>query len=164
MDWAAIILDEPDPPPAAPAKVVPIRAEPEPADTLAERVESEPTPAPPGVPAEWVEGAHLLAAMPCPQSFDPRRWATLQADAMAFLGRWAATAHALGWSTLDVWGAHPRAPDARHDMKGLVLLIGGDEITAITADAARLHTFSGAVLTAYRRPVSGAVPVWELEG
>ena len=45
---------------------------------------------------------------------------------------------------------------------GLVILLHGDELAALTADTARIRTSSGALLTYYRRPRPGAVPLWEI--
>ena len=65
---------------------------------------------PPGVPLEWAEGVVKLLAMPAPGSFSDDRWRTLQDDAFAFLRDWTAQAHRLGWTALDIFGAHRYAP------------------------------------------------------
>jgi hypothetical protein len=72
------------------------------------------------------------------------------------------TGASLGWNTLDVFGAHPTHPAERVDCAGLVILLRGDELVAITADSARTRRRSGAILTFYRGPQQGAVPLWEL--
>jgi hypothetical protein len=91
-----------------------------------------------------------------------RRWRQAITDAGRFLGRWGAQAAALGWTTLDIFGAHPTHPVERVDCAGLIILLHGDELVAITADSARTRRRSGAILTFYRRPRPGAVPLWEL--
>ena len=41
-------------------------------------------------------------------------------------------------------------------------LLHGDDPVALTAGTARIRTSSGTLLTYYRRPRQGAVPLWEL--
>jgi hypothetical protein len=97
-----------------------------------------------------------------PACIKPDRWRLIIADSHRFLDRWGTSAVALGWSTLDVFGAHPTRPVERLDYAGVVLLLHGDDLAALTPDTARIRTSSGALLTYYRRPRSGAVPLWEL--
>jgi hypothetical protein len=111
--------------------------------------------------AEWTAGVARLRTM-VPPRVRPDRWRQTIVDAGRFLDQWGAQAAALGWSTLDVFGAHPRHPIERLDCAGLVILLHGDELAALTADTARIRTSSGALLTYYRRPRRGAVPLWEL--
>lgn len=92
----------------------------------------------------------------------PDRWRQAVIDAACFLDQWGAQAISLGWATLDVFSAHPTHPTERLDCAGLVVLLHGDELAALTADTARIRTSSGALLTCYRRPRPGAVPLWEL--
>ena len=65
-------------------------------------------------------------------------------------------------ATLDVFGVHPTHPIQRLDCAGLILLLRGDELLAITAATARIRTRTGAVMTFCRRPQPSAVPLWEL--
>ena len=53
-------------------------------------------------------------------------------------------------------------PIERLDLAGLIILLHGDDLVALTADTARIRTSSGTLLTYYRRPRQGAVPLWEL--
>jgi hypothetical protein len=115
-----------------------------------------------GIPAEWCDGWARLQVMPCPDGMPEARWARLIDDAGRFLDRWAARASALGWGTLDVWGCHPSAPRARVDCLGLVGLLDGTEVVAITTDTATVRTRTGARQTVRRRPMPGAAPVWTL--
>jgi hypothetical protein len=78
-------------------------------------------------------------------------------DAENFLSRWGAAAHALGWTALDLFGVHPTVPAARFDVMGLVLLICGGEVIALTASSATIRRRSGAVLTYRRGDQTGAV-------
>ena len=97
--------------------------------------------------------------MSCPAKVRPDRWRQAMTDAGRFLDQWGAHAAALGWTTLDVFGAHPTHPIERLDCAGLILLLRGDELLAMTSETARIRT---AVMTFYRRPQPGAVPLWEL--
>ena len=114
------------------------------------------------LPAEWTAGVACMEAMVCPGRMRPERWRQAIFDAHQFLARWGAQAAALGWSTLDVFGAHPTRPVERLDCAGLIILLHGDELLAFTADTARTRRRNGAILTYYRRPRPEAVPLWEL--
>ena len=92
----------------------------------------------------------------------PDRWRRTIIDAHLFLNRWGMQATALGWTTLDAFGAHPTHPVERLDYAGLVTLLHGDEVFAMTAETARIRTRTGAVMTFYRRPQPSAVPLWKL--
>jgi hypothetical protein len=64
-------------------------------------------------------------------------------------------AERLGWMAVELFGLHPDAPMARYDRMGLIWLLQGEHVVALTATEARL---SG--LTFYRKgddasPVSG---------
>ena len=120
--------------------------------------------APDGVPAEWVQGVAGLLAMPPHPDWSEPRWKTLQDDALAFLRAWAAQAHALGWGGLDLFGVHSDAPHARLDCVGLVPLLGGRPVVALTEDSAGIKANSGGVLTFRRRRAwpPGRCLVWEL--
>jgi hypothetical protein len=73
----------------------------------------------------------------------------------------------LGWPTWKPFGCHRRAPLARIQGMGLVLLLRGRELVALTADEAAIRTATGVYQT-YRRksrdPLCRAERclVWEL--
>ena len=115
-----------------------------------------------GISREWTVGVTRLSTMVCPATVRPDRWQRTVVDAGCFLDRWGAEAGALGWTTLNLFGAHPTHPIERLDCAGLVLLLHGDELVALTADAGRMRTRSGALLTYYRRRLLTTVPLWEL--
>lgn len=116
-----------------------------------------------GVPREWAEGFARLQVMAPPPGIRPARWQQVIDDAGRFIDRWAATAARLGWDTASVFAVHPEKPEARVDMAGLVWLIDGSEVVAISADTAKLRHKRGAVLSYYRRPRGEPlVMVWEL--
>jgi hypothetical protein len=97
-----------------------------------------------------------------PATVRPDRWRQAIMDAERFLDQWGAQASALGWDTLDIFSVHPTHPLQRLDCAGLVILLHGDELVAITAEAARIRKPSGALLVYPRRQRPGAVPLWEL--
>jgi hypothetical protein len=116
------------------------------------------------LPPEWVSGVAQIHNMPCPAKVSPERWRMFRADCSLFLSSWQATrAVQLGWTTLDLFGAHCRAPVHRVQASGLLWLLDSRLIAALTADAATIRCASGAVQT-YRRsgPHIGQVPAWEL--
>lgn len=113
------------------------------------------------LPREWAEGLARLDCMPCPDSVHPERWAEVVNDAGRFADAWAAKAVALGWNVLDVFGVHPGKPDARFDRMGLVWLLRGKRILAISEDAAKLETSKG--YQTFRRVARPeGVALWEL--
>ena len=112
--------------------------------------------------SEWNEGILHMLSLSRPGCIKPDRWRLIIADSHQFVDRWGAQAAALGWTTLDVFGAHPTHPIERLDLAGLIILLHGDDLVALTADTARIRTSSGTLLTYYRRPRQGAVPLWEL--
>jgi hypothetical protein len=123
--------------------------------------------APPGVPAPWIDGIAKLTEMPCPARFPAARWAQVVTDAAAFLQEWAEAADQLGWLTWELFGCHRRAPWGRIQGMGLILLLQGDEIAALTATEAVIRTPTGAHQTYRRRPADPLHPaerclVWEL--
>jgi hypothetical protein len=122
-----------------------------------------------GIPAHWCEGVLRLGIMPPPRTYPAHAWEQLSADAERFLDDWAAQAHRLGWPDWELFGCHKRAPWGRIQGMGLVLLLQGDEIAALTAVEAVIRTRTGARQTYRRRPHDPLHPaerclVWELDG
>ena len=121
-----------------------------------------------GVPAAWARGVARLAEMSCPAHFPGARWAQVVTDATAFLQEWAEAADRLGWLTWELFGCHRRAPWGRIQGMGLVLLLQGDEIAAMTPSEAPIRTPTG-VRQAYRRKLADPLLpaerclVWELQ-
>ena len=116
----------------------------------------------PGVPAEWVDGVARLSTLPPSITIPRQGWLLAVKDARRFLRDWAGQGWALGWTTADIFGAHPTRPIQRIDCAGLILLLHGDEIVALTVEAGHIRTRTGAPMTFPRRRRPGAVPLWEL--
>lgn len=93
---------------------------------------------------------------PC-LGFRPGEWPRIFDAAHDFLERHAEAAHALGWSTLDLFGVHRTVGATRVDCCG-ALMLSGPFASSVEADCIRFGH-----LTYYRRPADPeAVPVWEL--
>jgi hypothetical protein len=99
-----------------------------------------------------------------PGDVPPRRWLRLMHDCGRFLdGEWAARAVALSWGPLDLFGCDPEKPFARVSRQGLLWLLDGRPLLALTGDTAAIANSTGGRFTYYRRPPEpGQVLVWEL--
>jgi len=93
----------------------------------------------------------------CPDLVDEQRWRNAVADATVFLRQWGHQALALGWTARDLLGLAeiPERPGpsyqrlSRYDQTGLVWLLQGRRVVALTKDTAVIETANGTV--AYRR-------------
>jgi hypothetical protein len=104
-----------------------------------------------GAPREWAEGLARLDPARPPADVPPRRWLQFLNDCGHFLDSgWADKAAALGWSASDLFGCDRHRPWARIDQAGLLWLIAGRRLLALTADSATIGTSGGGSLT-YRR-------------
>jgi hypothetical protein len=108
-----------------------------------------------------------LRAIARPRTYPEHAWQQLIMDAERFLDDWAAQATALSWPAWELFGCHRRAPWGRIQGMGLVLLLRGDEIAALTAAEAVIRTPTGARQTYRRRPRDPLHPaerclVWEV--
>jgi hypothetical protein len=118
-------------------------------------------------PAEWSKGVARLSAMASPRAYPAHAWQQLILDAARFLEDWAPQAAALGWPAWELFGCHRRAPWGRIDGMGLVLLLHGDQLAALTASEAVIRRRSGAHQTSHRKlrdPLTATERclVWEL--
>ena len=104
--------------------------------------------------------------LPCEPlgDFPSRRWDQLRRDVADFLASpWAAAAARLGWTELDLYGVDADRPYVRVDGFGLLPVLNGGRIVALTADVASLETPGGARQSYRRQPDRpGRVPVWEV--
>ena len=94
----------------------------------------------------------------CPEYVEVVDWIRAVADGQVFLGRWAEQAAALGWTQCDLFGLHPvpKHPHpsyrqlSRYDKTGLVWLLRGRPVIAMTVLSAAIQCQSGSVLMFYR--------------
>jgi hypothetical protein len=116
-------------------------------------------------PQSWIEGVAQLDAERVPGDVPPRRWRQFIYDTVRFLnGGFAVHAAALDWDALDLFGCDASRPYARIDNAGLVWLLNGDRLVALTERSARIEAKSGATLTYYRKPGEfGRAVAWELD-
>lgn len=94
----------------------------------------------------------------CPRHVDPNDWELAVNDARRFLTIWGRQAEALGWTTEELFGLAP-VPDkvvgnyrrlSRYDLSGLIWLLRGRPVVALTATGAAIKHASGNV-TVYRK-------------
>jgi hypothetical protein len=123
--------------------------------------------APQEISTGWIAGVALLRDAPAPRGYPKHAWQQLLLDSERFLERWGAQATSLGWLTWELFGCHRRAPWGRIQGMGLVLLLRGKELAALTATEAVIRTPTGAHQT-YRRKTADPLHlaerclVWEL--
>jgi hypothetical protein len=117
--------------------------------------------------ATWTRGRERLNSMQHPRSYPERAWSELLTDAERFLERWGMQAARLGWPTWELFGCHHQKPFGRIQGMGLVLVLRGDELAALTGGEAVIRTGTGAHQTYRRKPRDPLCPaerclVWEL--
>ena len=117
--------------------------------------------------------ASTLAALraKCPAYVPEDRWRQAIEDATAFVSEWGERAQAFGWTARELFGLHPvpERPAAnysrlsRDDATGLIWLLRGRPVTALTAAEAAMRCHSGATLTHRRQnePVAKAAETEE---
>ena len=94
----------------------------------------------------------------CPAHVEPARWRQALRDGEGFLAEWGEQAEALGWTAPDLFGLHEipaRAHPAyqrlsRYDCTGLIWLLQGCPVVALTEATAAIKMPTGNVTT-YRR-------------
>jgi hypothetical protein len=90
-----------------------------------------------GVPKIYASAFAQLQAHPPPE-VPLERWHQFVNDAGIFLDRWGRAAERIGWKAEELFGLHPDAPMARYDRMGLIWLLKGERVVALTATGARL--------------------------
>jgi hypothetical protein len=116
------------------------------------------------IPREWAEGFARLDPVNPPADVPQHRWAVFIDDVGRFLDSgFADQASALGWTPFDLFGADPDKPFARIDRAGLLWLLNGSRLIALTDDAATIETGTGARRTYRRKPkAAGPILAWDL--
>jgi hypothetical protein len=114
-------------------------------------------------PNRWANSFARMDRARLPDDVPRRRWLQFIDDCGKFLdGGCAAKAAALGWSAHDLFGCDRDRPFARIDQQGLLWLLNGRRLVAVTADTAVLQSPSGSRLVFRRRPTSSRVLPWQL--
>jgi hypothetical protein len=116
------------------------------------------------IPREWAEGFTWLDPDRPPGDVPPRRWLQFVDDLGLFLdGPFAAVAVALGWGPHDLFGCDRDRPFARIDQAGLLWLLDGGRLIALSENTATIEIKTGARQTYRRKPDEpGRVLAWEL--
>jgi hypothetical protein len=94
----------------------------------------------------------------CPDHIEQDRWRQAVDDGRRFFATWGEQAPALGWTARDLFGLHtpPDEPSpnyrrlSRYDETGLIWLLEGREVIAMTEETAAIRWPSGSV-TVYRK-------------
>jgi hypothetical protein len=94
----------------------------------------------------------------CPDHIERDRWRQAVEDGRRFLATWGEQAQALTWTVRDLFGLHtpPRNPHpsyrrlSRYDATGLIWLLEGREVIALTEETAAIRWPSGSI-TVYRK-------------
>jgi hypothetical protein len=94
----------------------------------------------------------------CPDYVEANRWQQAVEDGHRFLGQWGDQAASLGWTAQNLFGLHvpPEQPHpsydrlSRYDQTGLVWLLGGRLVVALTETSAAIQS-SGGTRLVYRR-------------
>lgn len=106
----------------------------------------------------------LALAKKCPAQIDEATWLRALADGRRFLAQWGQEAEARGWTVRDLFGLAP-IPDtphpsyrrlARYDETGLIWLLRGCQVLALTESTATVENSTGTV-TIYRRHTKPAL-------
>jgi hypothetical protein len=94
----------------------------------------------------------------CPDLVPVDRWQQAVADGRTFLVRWGDQAHALGWTVRDLFGLLTVPEHAkpsfnrlsRYDETGLIWLLNGRRVVALTEATAAIQGPTGAVTVYWR--------------
>jgi hypothetical protein len=118
-----------------------------------------------GAPRAWAEELARLDPANPPGDVPSNRWQRFIDDCGRFLDQgWASRAEALDWAPRDLFGCDRDRPFARLDQMGLLWLLNGRNLIALTAEMAAIETPTGGRQTYRRRflAVEGVVLAWEL--
>ena len=108
--------------------------------------------------AARLDRTYAALAARSPEHVPTDRWQQAVQDGRRFLAKWGEQAAALGWTPRDLFGLH-ESPDqphpsyrrlTRYDETGLIWLLQGRPVVALTESTAAIENPAGAI-TAYRR-------------
>jgi hypothetical protein len=116
------------------------------------------------IPREWAEGFARLDSDRPPGDVPLKRWQQFVDDAGRFLDSpFCAVAAALGWGPLDLFGCNRDRPFVRIDQAGLLWLLNGAKLVALSENTATIETPAGSRQTYRGKPGEpGRVLAWEL--
>jgi hypothetical protein len=95
----------------------------------------------------------------CPEHIKTATWQQATADARTFLRTWGEQAEAMGWTSADLFGLH-QPPDkpapnysrlSRYDCTGLLWLLHGNPVVALTDTTAAIRSTRTGEITTYRK-------------
>jgi hypothetical protein len=105
-------------------------------------------------PRAWAEALARLDPANPPADVPLARWQQFIDDCGRFLDLgWANRAEALGWGPLHLFGCDRERPLARYDHMGLLWILQGRKLVALTPDSAKIDTLTGSLQSYSRRPV-----------
>jgi hypothetical protein len=118
------------------------------------------------IPRAWAEGFARLDPDRPPADVPARRWLAFIDDIGRFLdSSFCAVAVALGWGPYDLFGCDQDRPFARIDRAGLLWLLNGDRLVALSENTAAIETRTGGRQTYRRKPRDpGRGLAWEIAG
>jgi len=101
----------------------------------------------------------------CPNLIDYADWQQAIESGRRFLAQWGEQAECLGWTSRDLFGLAP-VPDkpkanyhrlSRYDLTGLIWLLRGDPVVALTETSAAIRHATGNITTyrRFRKPALG---------
>jgi hypothetical protein len=116
------------------------------------------------VPA-WYAPYLAMLQVRCPDLIDEHCYQLALQDCCRFLDEWGEHAHALGWTAQDLFDlpAVPEKPKpnyrrlSRYDQTGLIWLLHGRRVAALTEETAAIESASGpiSVYRRYNKPALG---------
>ncbi len=117
-----------------------------------------------GIPRAWAEGLARLDSSRAPADVPLWRWLRFMDDCGRFVDEWAWRASRLGWTPLALFGCDRTKPFARLDRAGLLWLVEGRRILALTPETAAIEISGGKSLIYRRKPYLDveALAVWDL--
>jgi hypothetical protein len=116
------------------------------------------------IPRAWAEGFARLDPDRPPGDVPTKRWLRFVDDTGRFLDSpFCAVAAALGWGPCGLFGCNRDRPFAQIDCAGLLWLLNGDRLIALSENTARIETRTGKRRSWRRKPnLPGRVLAWEL--
>jgi hypothetical protein len=109
-------------------------------------------------PSQRLANVFRVLESRCPAHVEQADWQQAVEDGRRFLAAWKDQAAALGWTDRDLFGLQPVPPQpslryrrlSRYDETGLIWLLRGASVVALTDSTAAVANTSGAITT-YRR-------------